>query len=230
MKMREMCAADRPREKMMERGPGGLGNAELLAVLLRTGNREESAVELAQKLLKMADGSLVRLFGWNAAKLCSMPGIGPYKAAGVLAAFELGRRFLQEGAPVEKRPLLTPRMIYDLMAPVLKGLDHEECWVLGFNVSCYLVGRQKLTQGAMNSTAIDSRQVLKAALDWGAHSVVLMHNHPSGNPRPGPEDIRQTERVKQACSAFGIQLSDHIVFCDDSFFSFADDRPYSAQH
>ena len=97
MKMREMCAADRPREKMMERGPGGLGNAELLAVLLRTGNREESAVELAQKLLKMADGSLVRLFGWNAAKLCSMPGIGPYKAAGVLAAFELGRRFLQEG-------------------------------------------------------------------------------------------------------------------------------------
>ena len=228
MKMKDMCAAERPREKMMERGPSGLGNAELLAVLLRTGNRDESAVELAQKILKMADGSLVRLFGWNAAKLCSMPGIGPYKAAGVLAAFELGRRFLQEGAPVEKRPLLTPRMVYDLMVPVLKGLDHEECWVLGFNVSSYLVGREKLTQGTLTSTGIDPRQALKAALDWGAHSLMLMHNHPSGNPHPGPEDIRQTEKLKQACSAFGIQLTDHIVFCDDSFFSFADERLYSA--
>lgn len=226
MKIAEICESERPREKMLAMGPAALGNAELLAILLRTGTREESALDLAQRLLAMTDGSLVRLFELNATRLCAVSGIGSYKASGVMAAFELGRRFLQEESPVEKRPILTARMAYDLMLPVLKGLRHEECWVVSLNSASYLVGRDRLTSGASQSTVIDARQVLKTALDRGADSLVLMHNHPSGNPHPGPSDIRETEKLRQACTPFGIKLLDHIVFCDDSFFSFADDRMY----
>ncbi len=226
MKIMEICESERPREKMLSMGPEALGNAELLAILLRTGTREESALDLAQRLLKMTEGSLVRLYELGATRLCAVSGIGSYKACGVLAAFELGRRFLQEGAPVSKRPLLTPRMIYDLMLPVLKGLRREEFWLISLNASSYLAGRDRLTVGGSTSTVIDAKQVISLALERGAESLVLVHNHPSGNPRPSQADIDQTRRIKQACGTLGIRLSDHLVFCDDAFFSFADDRLY----
>ena len=133
MKIKDLSADERPREKMLARGAGSLSDGELLAVLLRSGNRESSALDLARQLLALADGHLSTLFHLSQDKMFSLPGIGPGKASSVLAAFELGRRFLQEEFSLVKKPLLTARSVYEMMIPQLKGLRHEECWILFLN-------------------------------------------------------------------------------------------------
>lgn len=226
MKIKELCASERPRERLLSNGAGSLSNGELIAVLLRSGNRESSALELAQKLLKMCDGSLGRLSDMGAARLCSIPGISGGKASSIIASLELGRRFLMEESPFTKKPVVTSRYVFDIMLPVLKGLRHEECWVLLLNDSNYLLKKTKVTSGGGNSTVIDVRQVIRLALEHSASGIILVHNHPSGNPRPSDADIRQTDRLHEAANACGLELLDHIVVSDDSFFSFADDRMY----
>ena len=158
--------------------------------------------------------------------MLSLPGVGPGKAASVLAAFELGRRFLQEASSIVKTPVLTARQVHDLMIPKLKGLQHEECWVLFLNEHQYLVGKLRVSSGGGNSTTMDIRQIIRAALDKGAAALILVHNHPSGNPRPGPADIRRTEELRKGVSAVGLTLLDHVVVADDACFSFSDDRMY----
>ena len=226
MKIKDLDAAERPREKMLSRGAGSLSDGELLAVLLRSGGRETSALDLARQLLDLADGRLSALFNLSQDRMLSLPGVGPGKAASVIAAFELGRRFLQEEFSLVRKPLMTARSVYDLMIPQLKGLQHEECWVLFLNDHNYLSGKTKVTSGGGNSTVIDVRQVIRTALDKGASAIVLVHNHPTGNPTPSQADIRQTEAVRKGVSAVGLDLLDHVVVADDSFFSFSDDRMY----
>lgn len=226
MKILDMCVGERPRERIFAYGAAALGDGELLAVLLRCGVKGESALEMAQRLLKLSGGSLTRLFSKSPEELRAVPGMGMSRVASLLAAFELGRRFLLEDSDLEKKPLLTSRMVYDCMIPRLKGLLHEENWALYLNSSCYLLGMQKITSGNLNATIVDSRQILKSALDRGASGVVMVHNHPSGNPRPSGTDMRETEKMRRACASLGLSLSDHIVVCDDCFFSFADDRSY----
>ena len=226
MKIKELSAAERPREKMLSRGAGSLSDGELLAVLLRSGNRDASALDLARQLLGLADGRLSALFNLPQERMLSLPGIGPGKAASVIAAFELGRRFLQEEFSLVKKPLLTARSVYETMLPQLKGLQHEECWVLFLNDHNYLAGKTKVTSGGGSSTVIDVRQVIRTALDRGASAIILVHNHPSGNPTPSPADVRQTDAVRKGVGAVGLTLLDHVVVADDSFFSFSDDRMY----
>ncbi len=226
MKMKDLCESERPREKMMMRGPQSLSDGELLAVLLRGGTRRESALELSQRLLKLTDGRLSGLFNLSAEKMCSLPGIGLAKAASVLAAFELGKRFLSEASSVDKKPVLTSRMVFDIMLPLLKGLRHEECWILLLNDSSYLTSKVKLTSGGGRSTVIDVRQVVRYALDRSASGIILVHNHPSGNPRPSDADISHTGALRKAAEACGVDLLDHVVICDDCFFSFSEERMY----
>jgi len=226
MKMKDLCESERPREKMMMRGPQSLSDGELLAVLLRGGTRRESALELSQRLLNLADGRLGGLFNLSAEKLCSLPGIGLAKAASVLAAFELGKRFLSEASSVDKKPVLTARMVFDIMLPLLKGLRHEECWILLLNDSSYLTSKIKLTSGGGRSTVIDVRQVVRYALDRSASGIILVHNHPSGNPRPSNADVSHTGALRKAAETCGIDLLDHVVICDDCFFSFSEEKMY----
>ena len=227
MKILDMSAGERPRERMFAFGPEALANGELLAVILRSGTKGESALEMAQRLLNMAEGSLVALFSMTPAQLRAVPGMGMSRAAALLAAFELGRRFLLDDSGVRGRPLLTSRMIYDCMIPRLKGLLHEENWVLYLNSGSYLLGMHKVSSGNLNTTVVDSRQILKTALDRGASGLVMVHNHPSGNPTPSIADINETDRLRKACNSMGLSLSDHVVVCDGGFFSFAEDRRYS---
>ena len=226
MGINDLRADERPREKMLARGAGSLSDGELLAVLLRSGNRDGSALDLARELLDLADGRLSALFNLPQDRMLSLSGIGPGKASSVLAAFELGRRFLQEESSVVKSPVLTARRVYDLMIPRLKGLQHEECWVLFLNDHQYLVGKLQVSSGGGNSTTMDIRQIIRAALDKGASALILVHNHPSGNPTPGQADIRRTEELKKGLSAVGLTLLDHVVIADDCCFSFSDDRMY----
>lgn len=224
MKIKDLCESERPREKLLAGGAGGLSNGELLAVLLRSGNRDSSAIDLAQQLLNAADGSLGNLFNMDSGRMCALPGIGEGKAATVLAALELGRRFMHEEAAARKTPIVTARRVFELMLPRMKGLRHEECWVLLLNDSCYLLKSLKLSSGGGRSTVIDARQVLRTALDHCASGIILVHNHPSGNPRPSEADKKQTAMLHKAAKACGLQLMDHVVVSDDCFFSFAEER------
>ena len=226
MGIKDLRADERPREKMLARGAGSLSDGELVAVLLHSGSRDRSALDLARQLLDLADGRLCVLFNLPRDKMLSLPGIGPGKAASVLAALELGRRFLQEQSSVVKRPILTARQVHEQMLPRLKGLSHEECWVLFLNDHQYLVGQVRVSSGGSNSTTFDIRQIIRMALDRNASALILIHNHPSGNPTPGPADIRRTEELRQGVSAVGLKLLDHVVVADDCCFSFADDRMY----
>ena len=228
MKIKDLSADERPREKMLARGAGGLSDGELLAILLRSGNREQSALDLARSLLALADGRLSTRFNLPQDKMFSLRGIGPGKAASVIAAFELGRRFLLESSSLVKTPIVTARQIYELMIPRLKGLKHEECWILLLNEHGYLVGRSRVSQGGQNTTIIDVRQIIRQALDKSASGVILVHNHPTGNPHPSQADICQTDALRKGVSAVGLVLLDHVVVSDDRFFSFSEDKMYLA--
>ncbi|MCR5560680.1 MAG: DNA repair protein RadC [Bacteroidales bacterium] len=226
MKILELCEGERPREKMKSLGANALSNGELLAILLRNGRRGESVLDLAQRLLSGAEGSLGRLFSMRLSDLKAIPGIGPEKACSVLAACELGRRFMLEGAGVEKRPVTSARMIYELMLPRLKGVMHEEFWAMYFNVSWYYLGCERITTGSGNATTFDVRSVVKGALDCSAYAVAIVHNHPSCNPRPSQADIQHTQRLRDACSRFELAVLDHVIVADDCFYSFHEERRY----
>lgn len=208
---------------MLSSGPRGLGSSELLAILLRSGTRGVSAHELAHKLLQSAGGSLVRLSAMPLEKMVSVPGLGPVKAQQIIAALELGRRFMAEMSELKKTPVTAPAQVYSLMLPELKGLTHEEFWVVFLNRSNYVLAKRRMTTGGLSSTIIDSKAVVLDALDLKASSVILVHNHPSGNPRPGVEDIKQTTALKRAVGSVDIGLVDHIIVCDDCYYSFADE-------
>ena len=226
MKIQDLTTGERPRERLLERGAAALSDGELLAILVRTGSRGCSAPEIARKLLSVAGGRLSSLFSMSVGELVEVEGIGNDKACTLLAAAELGRRFMSEGAGMEKKPVVSARMVYELMKPLLKGLDHEEFWVLYLNSARYLLGKEKVSVGNGRSTSFDIRRVVKNTLDRRAFALVIVHNHPSGNPSPSQADIRQTKTLGDACSHFDIALEDHVVICDDCFFSFAEDRRY----
>lgn len=223
MIFKDISEGERPRERMLAAGPRVLSSSELIAILLRSGTRGINAHELAHQLLSAADGSLVKLSAMSMEKMLTVNGLGPVKAQQVMAAFELGRRFLAESSELVKKPVTSPRQVFSLMIPELKGVMHEEFWVLFLNRSNYVLAKRKMTAGGLNSTVIDSKAVLLDALELKASSLILVHNHPSGNPRPGVEDIKQTTALKRAVESFDIGLTDHVVICDDCFYSFADE-------
>lgn len=227
MTINELSESERPREKLLENGAQALSNGELLAVLLRTGTRGRSVLEMAQELLASAEGSLVALFSFGTPRLSRISGIKKDKAATLQAAAELGRRFLSESSGIDRRTIVSPRMVYDEMLPLLKGLDHEEFWVMFLNSAHYRTGRERISVGTLDSTPFDTRKLARLILDRNAAGIILVHNHPGGNPRPSAADSRNTEALKTALSAFGIDFIDHVIVSDESFFSFSDGRVYS---
>lgn len=224
MKILDLGEDERPVEKMFAKGPGALSNAELLAILLRSGSGGLNSMDTARLLLARADGRLSGLSSMSPESMRSVPGIGAMKSASVMAAFELGRRFWQEGSGLEKVPVTGPEVIFRTMRPVLMGLDHEECWILYLNRANYVTGREMLSRGGHSATVIDIKMTVARSMEKKADGVVLVHNHPSGNPVPGEADIRETRQLKKALEAVDIALVDHVVVSDDSFFSFADNR------
>ena len=221
--MTELCEDDRPREKMIRNGAAVLSNAELVAVLLRTGTGKMNALDVAREVLRAADGRLTELADMSVERLCHVDGIGPGKAVAVAAAFELGRRVAAEDG-VEKMPQMdSPRKVYMVMIPLLRDIRHEECWVLFLNHANRLVGKEMISRGGMESTAIDKRIILRRALDRKASGVILVHNHPSGTPYPSVEDVRQTRELGKALASCDLRLVDHVIVSARSFYSFSDE-------
>lgn len=224
MRMKELSLDERPRERLLSKGPGSLSDGELLAVLLRSGTRGASALDVARSLLQASEGKLGNLFDLPMESVCRIPGMGRCKAAVVAAALELGRRFLSEQSYSHRRPVVCARAVYDLMIPSLKALRHEECWLLCLSGSNHLIGKCRISAGGQDSTVMDIRLVTRIALEKSASGVILVHNHPGGSPRPSPEDVKQTESLHKALKTMKIDLLDHVIICDDSFYSFDEGR------
>ncbi len=224
MKMKELCLDDRPREKMLEKGPSALSNAELLAIMIRTGTGKMNAADVARTLLQKAGGRLNEVADMPMEKLCSVSGIGKNKAVTIAAAFELGRRCALELAIQEKVAVSSPKTVFRMMLPLLKGLDHEECWAIFLNRANYVLGKECMSVGGLESTVMDVKAILRRALERKATGVILVHNHPSGSALPGQADIRQTGILKKALQTCEISLIDHVVIAEDSWYSFADEQ------
>ena len=224
MRLKDLCETERPREKMEAHGAEHLGTAELLAVLLRTGTGGRSALDLGHELMKAADGSLVRLSRLPREALRAIPGVGPAKALEVQAALELGWRMYSEAPGLPKRVITDGGQVAALMQPVLRGLTHEECWVLMLDSAHHVIRKERLSKGGLSDTTLDIRQVVRRALEVCATALILVHNHPSGNPRPGKADFNQTEALRNACSTMDLSLLDHVILGDGTFYSFVDER------
>lgn len=221
--IRQWNEDDRPREKLLLKGKSNLSNAELIAILLGSGTRRESAVELARRVLDLADNNLSELGKVSLAQLQRLSGIGPVKAITLSAALELGRR-RQEAEPLRRQQIQTSRDIYEVFGPRIGDLRHEEFWVMCLNRNNRVVGTSRIGAGGISATVADIRLILQYAIESHASCLILCHNHPSGNLQPSQEDLKLTHSVKQAAQWMDILLIDHLIVSNTAYFSFADER------
>lgn len=212
---------DRPREKMTSKGAQALSNAELLAILIGSGSDEDSAVGLMQKVLAAYDNSLDRVGRLSVGELCQFKGIGPAKAVTILAACELGRRRAVEQP--ERRQVRSAKQVYDYFYPTMRDLPVEECHVLLLNQSAVVIDSVRIGMGGLTETVVDIRVILREALLKRATSLILCHNHPSGNLRPSAHDDRLTRQVQEAARLLNLTLADHVIFTDNGYYSYADE-------
>lgn len=213
---------DRPREKMMLKGAEALSDAELLAILIGSGNTEESAVALMQRVLAAAGNDLNRLGKWEIHDFAHFKGLGPAKSITILAALELGkRRKLHEHA--ERLTIRSSEDIYHLFHPLLCDLPYEEFWVLLLNQAAKVIDKVRISRGGIDQTTADVRSILREALLQRATQIALVHNHPSGNTRPSNDDLRLTQQARQAAQTMNIRLLDHVIVTDGSYYSFCDE-------
>lgn len=213
---------DRPREKLMERGPMSLTNAELMAILVGSGSQDETAVDLMKRLLADCGGSLTALGELTLADLCRYKGIGPAKAVTIKAACELGRR--RQGEPVEERPLMnSSALVFELMRREAQALDTEAFWALLLDTRCRLIKNLCVAKGGLQAVTVDVRVVLREALARGATRIIACHNHPSGSPSPSSQDDELTKKLAEACRTMQIPLIDHVIVGRSSYYSYADE-------
>ena len=222
LNINQWAEEDRPREKMMLHGVSALSNAELLAILIGSGNTEDSAVELMRKVLADYHNNLAELGKASIDELCRFKGIGPAKAITILAASELGKRRKEEGVE-ERRSILSSKDVYECLYPLMCDLPTEECWVLLLNQTSKLIDKVKISAGGLSATAVDVRCILREALLKRASAIALCHNHPSGSIRPSREDDLLTKQVAQASECMNIRFVDHVILTDGAFYSYADE-------
>lgn len=213
---------DRPREKMMLHGAAALSNAELLAILIGSGNTDESAVELMRKVLGNYHNNLNELGKASIEELCLYKGIGIAKAISILAALELGKRRKEESRK-ERLTILSSKDVYECLFTQMCDLPTEECWLLLLNQASRLIDKVRISSGGLTATAVDVRCVLREALMKRASAIVLCHNHPSGSVRPSREDDVLTQQVSKAAQYMNIRLIDHVILTDGKFYSYADE-------
>lgn len=223
MTIKKWALEDRPREKMLYKGTAALSDAELLAILIGSGNKNETAVELSRKILLHAQNNLSQLGKLSIDDLVNkFNGIGPAKAITIVAALELGkRRNLHDVSKSEK--ISSSRDVFKLFQPVMADLPHEEFWVLYMNRSNKVISKRRLSQGGVSGTVIDPRLVFKPGLELLASSIILCHNHPSGNNTPSDADIQITKKLKTAGEVLDISVLDHLIICETTYYSMADE-------
>jgi DNA repair protein RadC len=221
LKITDWAVEDRPREKLYQKGTTALSDAELLAILIGSGTRKRSAVDLGRELLSMVNNNLNSLGKLSISDLTKIHGIGNARAVTIAAALELGRRRKLAEAP-EVSQIKCSKDVFDLLSPVMSDLAHEEFWILFLNRSNKVINRMKLSQGGISGTVTDVRLVMKNAVDYLASGIIVCHNHPSGNLNPSESDTRITQKIKEAGNIMDIQLLDHLIISEKEYYSFAD--------
>lgn len=222
LNINQWAEEDRPREKMMLHGAAALTNAELLAILIGSGNTEDTAVELMRKVLGGCRNSLSELGKCTVDDLCRYKGIGPAKAVTILAASELGKRRKEE-EPARRKQIRCSTDIYDWFHPLMCDLPVEECWIMLLNQASKVIDTVRISRGGLASTQVDVRCILREALLKRATAFVLCHNHPSGNRTPSTDDDRLTQSVAVASKTMNIRLLDHLIVTDGGYYSYADE-------
>lgn len=218
--IKEWNADDRPREKMLAKGISALSDAELLAILISTGTKSLSALDLARAVLQSAGNNLNQLGKFTVADLLKTNGIGKAKAVTIMAALELGRR--RQGIDRDQIEIKSSIDAFNVMQPIVGDLPHEEFWVLFLNTGNRLIDKACVGRGGINATTVDVRIVMKMAVEKLAASLLLVHNHPSGSLTPSGEDKKLTNRIIEAGKLLDVRVLDHVVIADKKFFSFAD--------
>lgn len=214
---------DQPREKLRDKGKAVLSDAELVAILIGSGSREESAVDLCKRILASVDHNLNALGKLSIKQLMKFKGIGEAKAITITAAMELGRRRrLEDSVQLDK--INSSRIVFDVMQPILGELPHEEFWILYLNNSNKVIQKNLLSKGGITGTLVDVRLVLKTALEVGATALILCHNHPSGTLKPSKADKDITQKLKTAAQSLDIKVLDHLIITEKAYFSFADEN------
>ena len=213
---------DRPREKLLNKGRAALSDGELVAILIGSGSRSESAVELCKRILASVDNNLNELGKLSIQQLMAFKGIGEAKAITIAAALELGRRRRVEEA-LEKKKITSSTSVFELMHPLFGELQHEEFWIVYLNNSNKVIQKQQLSKGGITGTLVDVRLVLKQALELNATGIILVHNHPSGTLKPSEADKQLTKKLKIAAESMDIKVLDHVIVTEKAYFSFADE-------
>lgn len=220
--IKSWATGDQPREKLIQKGRLALSDAELIAILLGTGSLKESAVDLSKRILSSTGNNLNSLGKLSLQQLMSFKGIGEAKAVSIIAAMELGRRRRSEEA-IEKVKITSSSTVFELLQPLLGELLHEEFWILYLNNANKIIEQYQISKGGITGTLVDVRITLRKALEVGAVSLILAHNHPSGNLNPSEADKQLTKKLKTASESLDIKILDHIIVTEKSYFSFADE-------
>lgn len=222
LSIKSWAEEDRPREKLLLKGKAALSDAELIGILIGSGSASLSAVDLAKLILSQNAHNLDRLARLSVHDLMKFKGIGEAKAITIVSALELGRR-RKDTAPEKKPKISSSKDVYELMRPSLLDLSHEEFWVIILNRGNQVIARQPVSSGGVSGTVADPKMIFKKALDYLASSIILVHNHPSGNINPSEADRQLTNKMKEAGKFLDIPVLDHVIFTDDKYYSFADE-------
>jgi DNA repair protein RadC len=219
--IKDWAEDDRPREKMIGKGVAALSDAELMAILIGSGTRNETAVAISQRILSDADNNLNELGKFTLNDFIKIKGIGTAKAVAIMAALELGRRRKISEA-LNRKQVTSSNDVIELFQPLLADLPHEEFWVLLLNRANRIIERVRISEGGFTATIVDIRKIMRTALDHQAIGIILCHNHPSGNHNPSDDDLKITQKLKQAATTLDISLLDHVIITDQKCFSLAD--------
>jgi len=222
MSIKFLAEDDRPREKFLLKGKNSLSDAELLAIIMGSGNRQESAVELGRKILDSVGNNWHQLSLLSVKDLMKFKGIGEAKAIGISAALEIGRRKSRQELP-ERPKISSSKDVFLLLHPYLGDLRKEEFWCIYLNQSNRVIHKERLTQGGINQSVVDVRVLFSVALSHLATAVVVAHNHPSGNLKPSSQDLQITKTIRSAGEILQIQLLDHLIITQKSYLSFSDE-------
>jgi DNA repair protein RadC len=222
LSIKQLAEEDRPREKLSINGASSLSDAELIAIIIGSGNNEETAVQLSQRILNSVSNNLNALGKLSVKDLMAYKGIGEAKAIMIVAAMELGRR---KGAAesVKRQSIRSSNDAYLLFYPLLCDISHEELWIALTNSACKVIEKMKISQGGLSESSADLRFIMKAAINTTCHGIILCHNHPSGNLQPSRADDALTTRLKEAATLMNIRLLDHIIISDKHYYSYADE-------
>ncbi|QTD36950.1 DNA repair protein RadC [Polaribacter batillariae] len=212
---------DRPREKLIAKGKTSLSDAELVAILIGSGNKKESAVALSKRILQSVDGNINELAKLSVEKLTEFNGIGEAKAISIITALELGKRRQLENT-LEKPKISSSKDVANLMQLVIGDLEHEEFWVLFLNNSNKVMAKWQVSKGGLTATIVDVRLLFKRALELASVAIIVCHNHPSGKLQPSLADKQLTQKIKEAGTTLDVKLLDHLIITQKDYFSFAD--------